>query len=173
MKANKNMLTALRKQANWTQSDLAGYLGVHRSLVSLTELGERTLPTEALIKATKLQQYLDSEKDPEPDEKTTALLARMEAEAAEELARLRKDADYELQKLKRELAEAEKLHEEALQTLKRLPLLRSYMEDEPAGIRNLIDLQEYKALKKLRIHPPKKLVQLRVRIRELEEGMKG
>jgi hypothetical protein len=131
----------------------------------MAEVGERTLPTGALVKATRLQQKLEGLSRAAPDKKTTALLGKLEAEAKEERKRLKKEADFEQKKAERELAVAEKNHNEAVQTLKLLPRLRNMMEEEgePSAILGLIDVQEHKALKKLKIYSPRKLERLRMK----------
>ncbi|MGB3183815.1 MAG: helix-turn-helix domain-containing protein [Cyclobacteriaceae bacterium] len=158
-------LTDIRNQIGWTQAELAGYLGVQRSLLSMAELGERDLPTKAHMKAAQLQQKLNELSGAAPDKKTAALLKKLDAEAKEERKRLKKEAAFEKQRAKRQLAVAEKNYNEALHTLKLLPQLRKHMEEngEPSAIVGLIDIQEHKALKKLKAYGPKKLERLRAK----------
>ncbi|NJL13031.1 MAG: helix-turn-helix transcriptional regulator [Microscillaceae bacterium] len=60
----KNILCLLREQLGFTQQDLANYLGLSRSLVSLAESDQRQLPGEAVSQLQDLAQIFESSPPP-------------------------------------------------------------------------------------------------------------
>lgn len=60
----KNILCLLREQLGFTQQDLANYLGLSRSLVSLAESDQRQLPTEAITQLQDLARIFESNPSP-------------------------------------------------------------------------------------------------------------
>jgi transcriptional regulator with XRE-family HTH domain len=68
MKGLKN----IREKLGLSQQDMAHWLGISRSLVTLVELGSRSLPSAALIKLSELEiKIADFEKEQGTVEKTT------------------------------------------------------------------------------------------------------
>ena len=65
-------LLAFREQSSCGQSDLAAQLGVTRSMLSMAELGQRPLPTKAVLRFQQLQQLLEAQ-DQELQPGTTEL----------------------------------------------------------------------------------------------------
>ncbi len=59
-----NGFTGIRKRLGYSQQELAKQLGVGRSLLSMVELGRRSLPVAALQKLAALEKR-QAENDPE------------------------------------------------------------------------------------------------------------
>jgi transcriptional regulator with XRE-family HTH domain len=60
---NKSNLAALRKRIGLNQEQLAELLNLHRSTINMAELGERTLPTAALLMLANLEIMLSKTVD--------------------------------------------------------------------------------------------------------------
>ena len=110
---NKSGDAEIRELYGWTQSALAAYLNVGRSLLSLCEIGERALPSEAAmkwlewIKFTHIDAALEKGKAaltlPLPDTKN--------------LLRRAADCEWEAQGTQRKLEAMQKRHEQALNNM--------------------------------------------------------
>ncbi|MFA0964537.1 helix-turn-helix domain-containing protein [Roseivirga sp. BDSF3-8] len=162
------LLLSIRKQMGWTQTDLATYLGVKRGLVSMAEIGQRELPSAALVRASQLSRLLETETE-KVDEKVAELLNELDHAASEALARWKKEAAIELKLTRELLAETEANYKEAVHLLK----LLSHLPDLLKGQKNpaasvLTGLQEQKTLNKLKVNSPERQMNLKLKIAELE-----
>ncbi len=99
-----------RKNLDLSQQELAAYLGVSRSVISMYERGERELPTAALIKLAELEMALG---------KLTRSKKALPRTAVPDRASCRKllqthlaDCDWKLQGLQRQLKVLEASHQQ-------------------------------------------------------------
>jgi transcriptional regulator with XRE-family HTH domain len=75
----------IRLQYGFTQQQLAQYLGIAKGLLSMAELGKRTLPTAALIKLASIQQLPAYNNAAGTSKKITERLSTQQAAAAKTL----------------------------------------------------------------------------------------
>ncbi len=112
-----------RAQLQLSQQELAAYLGVSRSVISMYERGERTLPTAALIKLSELEIALG---------KITRSKKALPATAAPDRATCRKllqadlaDRNWKLQRLQRQLLKMQEAHQQVHGRAQMLEVLRA------------------------------------------------
>lgn len=111
-----------RAQLQLSQQELAAYLGVSRSVISMHEQGKRPLPTAALIKLSELEIALG---------KLTRSKKALPATVAPERAICRQllqahlaDADWKLQRLQRQLHKMQQANQQVQGRAQMLEVLR-------------------------------------------------
>lgn len=146
----ENVLTVWREKLAITQQALAEYFGISRSHLSMIELGERELPTSAVVDFYQLVSHYE-ETPPEalmqytPKEKTAVL---------EMLQRKMKDDAWKLEKCKQELARIEKDYLASQSALKNLRNKQSQLVEQPndrarEGKRLWLSIREEEALQRI------------------------
>lgn len=131
-------LESIRNTLGLSQQNLADFLGVHRSAVSKTELGTRTLPDVALIKAIALDHLIESF----PEESKPDFLLQMEQDIRTNL----KDSFAKKLRQARNAREKLLLQKEDVDEKNRQIILRCYvlgeLENEPILDKNWKDWLE-------------------------------
>lgn len=114
-------LKNIRKALALSQTDLAIYLGISRSLLSKIEAGNKTISTAALQKITQLHQFAQ--------QANTRLVSTEVEKQQSELNSFMQHKTVENIRLKKELAQMQTQYNTALQTLQ---LLRQIKNNLPA-----------------------------------------
>ncbi len=114
----------IRRQYGFTQQQLAGYLGVTKGLLSMAELGKRTLPTAAMLKISGMLQLPDSHSTNSTDKKITERLKKQQAGAAKALEAHARNCAATAAMTAKKLTGLKKNYEQAINTLNLVSQLR-------------------------------------------------
>ncbi len=145
---------AIRIQYGFSQAQMADYLGVSKSLVSLVELRLRTLPTAALLRL----RTLDASYQKNARESAEAMLdnaAKERAALRSQLKQALEDAKLKAERLEREVAREEdlfKAHQLEAAAIKQLLKVRT-REPQP-GRQMLLDIRLNENENKLSAYNP-------------------
>ncbi len=114
----------IRRQYGFTQQQLAGYLGITKGLLSMAELGKRTLPTAAMLKISSMLQLPDSHSTNSTDKKIAERLKKQQAYAAKSLEAHARNCAAAAAMANKKLTGLEKNYEQAINTLNLVSQLR-------------------------------------------------
>lgn len=148
--------TYLRNALNLTQEEMAMLLNTKRMQLALFELGLRELPSTALIKASKMVNFIATAKAPEA--KDFPQIADWEEEKEKFLAKALADCKHYQSTIIRKLTKMEEAYQATLKTLQLIDYLKEQAHKEDALHPGAIFILEDKARKSLKKYGPKELV---------------
>ncbi|MFA0963811.1 helix-turn-helix domain-containing protein [Roseivirga sp. BDSF3-8] len=163
-------INELRTDLGWTQTQMAAYLGIKRSLYSLVELGEREVSAKANIKLLELYQAAQTAMEAKAqDESPLSETEADERKALDAYIRLKiLETEEALIRAKRQLEEAEKTRQKVLRAIRLQPILQEVIAKEPQPIQGLLKLQTMKMEKRLQKASLSRLLELRAAADALE-----
>jgi transcriptional regulator with XRE-family HTH domain len=146
----------LRNELKLTQYEMAELLNITRSQLSLFELGLRELPTTALIKASKMVNFIATART--PDAKDYPQIADWVEEKEKFLAKAIKDCKHYQSTIIRKLTKIEEEYQATLKIFQLIDYLKEQAHEKDALHPGALLTLEDNARKSLKKCGPKELV---------------
>lgn len=155
----------IRETLGFSQQELADYLGVSRSRISMAEGRRRELPTAALLKIGALEKIIQNNLP----YKGTHLQKQFDKDAGI-MRRFAQQCSHEAEAAKRILHRMQQEYQRCLQALAAIEQLQNLLPQEKINKKDRIclELLQLKTLKKLSVCTPAMQMKLTLTIQALE-----
>jgi len=167
----------IRESLSMPQERMAVYLGISRVMLSMVEIGNRTLPLHAIAKLEQLEAALKNL----PIQPTANSLAELQQQAVEKRALLNrrsKDCRRQVQQAEIQMKWMQEQCENCIRSLRMVAYTLSQLGDSETDKLDRVnmELQEMETLKKMEQYGPGAQATLRLKINalayEAEEALK-